>query len=350
VVRDVRVLGAGRGAVLRVAMAGGRTFRTYHSTSPEMRAIGKRLEQRGARKPAVPLDLPVVFPDWCVRCGRVWIAGELSPVVTRQRAAVALRVCEHCFDPESDYIIGVSAFAPFTTASGGMGVGKSLPAIQRRPAAEPCYIKLAYCSDGQWRIALKRGLPEVWTGQEVVSLGLVAPLGSYTADGLFSIEGVLPIREEHRLFASLNSDHCFEWAGGDVMREGPYSRLLALDAPTPISPIEEEPPMREPTVKIYRNNDSPELTSMAVTSTATDADEFLRELANELPAVVASMNGDQQFAFAKLLPQVCELWAKYRGYKADGVFERRMLVTGEPNPEAAQMMRMNADRQSEEGS
>lgn len=92
--------------------------------------------------------------------------------------------------------------------------------------------------------------------------------------------------------------------------------------------------MREPVVKFYKSTEKGGNGTFATSTTATEPDDFLRECAAEMEAVVTDRAGDLTFTFEALLPQICELWAKLRGYKADGVFERRLLVVGEPMPEA----------------
>lgn len=92
--------------------------------------------------------------------------------------------------------------------------------------------------------------------------------------------------------------------------------------------------MREPIVKFYKSFEKAGNGAFATSTTATDADEFLRQCAMEMEPLVADRLGDLQFTFEALLPQICELWAKLHGYKADGVYEKRYLVAGTPDPEA----------------
>jgi len=86
-------------------------------------------------------------------------------------------------------------------------------------------------------------------------------------------------------------------------------------------------------VKFYKSSEKGGNGAFATATTAVDAEEFLRECACELETVLTGQAGDLEFAFNALLPQMCELWAKLKGYKAE-VFERRLLVVGEPMPEA----------------
>lgn len=92
--------------------------------------------------------------------------------------------------------------------------------------------------------------------------------------------------------------------------------------------------MREPVVKFYKDLGPGGNGAFATATTATEPEEFLRECAHEMDPLITGLVGDLQFTFEALLPQICELWAKLNGYKADSVFEKRMLVVGEPNPEA----------------
>jgi hypothetical protein len=95
--------------------------------------------------------------------------------------------------------------------------------------------------------------------------------------------------------------------------------------------------MREPVVKIYRSGLRSD--SFALATTAANADEFLREAGIALANVADDLLGGEGLlredgSIAALLPQICAVWAKLSGYKADTVHERRVLVVGEPNPEA----------------
>lgn len=88
----------------------------------------------------------------------------------------------------------------------------------------------------------------------------------------------------------------------------------------------------EPVVKFFKGGNNG---AMATATTACDADEFLRECSRELEVVVTERAGDLWFTFDELLPQICLLWAKLQGYKAETVFERRVLTIGEPMPETS---------------
>lgn len=104
--------------------------------------------------------------------------------------------------------------------------------------------------------------------------------------------------------------------------------------------------MRDAVVKFYKSSEKGGNGAFATATTATDADEFLRECAKEIEAVITARHGDIEFTFNAVFPQICELWAKLKGYKAD-VFERRLLVVGEPMPEA-HMDCLNAPAQVDE--
>lgn len=94
--------------------------------------------------------------------------------------------------------------------------------------------------------------------------------------------------------------------------------------------------MREPIVKFYKSFEKGGNGAFAITTRARSADEFLSECAAELESVVNNRQGDLHFTFANLLPQICALWTSLQdGEKAKGVFERRMLVIGDPIPEAS---------------
>lgn len=101
--------------------------------------------------------------------------------------------------------------------------------------------------------------------------------------------------------------------------------------------------MHDSVVKIYKDRSKGGNGGFAITTTATTPEEFLSEFAHELDLCVANFTGDLEFTFQVLLPQICQLWAKLNGYKADGVFESRILTTGEPMP-AAHMDLVNRPR------
>ena len=92
--------------------------------------------------------------------------------------------------------------------------------------------------------------------------------------------------------------------------------------------------MHEPVVKFYKDRGEGGNGAFATSTTATSGDEFLQGCAEVLPAVLGALAGDEEFTFAGLLPQICEIWAKLNGYKSESVFEQRRLTVGEPNPEA----------------
>ena len=117
-------------------------------------------------------------------------------------------------------------------------------------------------------------------------------------------------------------------------RSGEWRLFGGCEAIAPLYWVEEETPMREAIVKVYKDGSKGGNGAFAMTTTATDPDEFLRELAVTLEVVLEHTRGDWQFTLCYLLPQTCDLWAKLKGYKADSVFERRLLTVGAPMPEA----------------
>lgn len=94
----------------------------------------------------------------------------------------------------------------------------------------------------------------------------------------------------------------------------------------------------DPKVQFYKDGDQ-----FATVTSAIEPDEFLRECASALPGALARHVGDEEFQLEGLLPQMCEIWAKLKGYKADRVFEQRLLIAGSPNP-GAHMTPMSAPR------
>lgn len=91
---------------------------------------------------------------------------------------------------------------------------------------------------------------------------------------------------------------------------------------------------REPIVKFYKDRSKGGNGAFATVTTATTPEEFLQNAANSMALAALQFDGDMDFTFAALLPQICEIWAKLRGYKSDIVTERRMLMVGDPNPDA----------------
>lgn len=102
--------------------------------------------------------------------------------------------------------------------------------------------------------------------------------------------------------------------------------------------------VREPVVKFYKNFSQGGNGAFATVTTARDADEFLRCCADEMTFVVAYQENDLNFALDALLPQICSLWAKLSGYKADDVFERRVLTAGAADPSESMVFINNPDR------
>lgn len=65
----------------------------------------------------------------------------------------------------------------------------------------------------------------------------------------------------------------------------------------------------------------------AISTKASTETEFLVEAANALSR--APDGGDWNVRLRELLPLIVDLCCKYRGYKAETVFERRELVAGD---------------------
>jgi hypothetical protein len=122
-----------------------------------------------------------------------------------------------------------------------------------------------------------------------------------------------------------------EYRGLAVLGDGFCSRCEAARVVNLADVPLEKMMQREPIVKIFKDYENNGHFAMA--TTASDAGEFLREVAIEI-ACLETMNGDAEFTLDALLPQVCAVWAKLNGYKAEGVHERRVLIVGEPNPES----------------
>lgn len=101
--------------------------------------------------------------------------------------------------------------------------------------------------------------------------------------------------------------------------------------------------MREPIVKIYKNQGNGGNGAFTISTTASTPEEFLEETAGLVTSVVAATLGDDTFTWDHLLPMICEIWAKLKGYKAERVFEQRLLVMGEPNPGEETMLLNDAD-------
>lgn len=87
---------------------------------------------------------------------------------------------------------------------------------------------------------------------------------------------------------------------------------------------------REPIVTIYDNGNNG---STAIVTSATTPDEFLSECAAAVELAVVDWEGDVMYRMTYLLPQICDIWAKLKGYKSETVAERRVLCVGEASPE-----------------
>ena len=94
-------------------------------------------------------------------------------------------------------------------------------------------------------------------------------------------------------------------------------------------------PVHEPLVKFYKCFEKGGNGAFALSTTAETPEDFLQACAHELGSVLERLEGDWEFTFDAVLPQICQVWAKLRGYKADDVHERRMLVIGEPLPDSS---------------
>lgn len=139
------------------------------------------------------------------------------------------------------------------------------------------------------------------------------------------------------------SDPARRCLGVIVLDETTYRRKKRL----------EDAAMLEPKVKFYQSPDGlgrPD--TFATATTTADADEFLRVCAAELGLVLnGRVRGTEDAVQSEaqllaLLPQICQIWARLKGYKSEGVFEKRIIVAGTPNPEA-HMEVLNAPTEAE---
>lgn len=71
----------------------------------------------------------------------------------------------------------------------------------------------------------------------------------------------------------------------------------------------------------------------ATATTCTDPDRFIDAVGWELPVALNNIGTRTESGAAELIGQICELWAKLKGYKAEHVYEERRLVVGMPSPE-----------------
>jgi hypothetical protein len=115
-------------------------------------------------------------------------------------------------------------------------------------------------------------------------------------------------------------------------RSGEWQLVEGTDGFEPIFKKAEH--MSEPIVKFYKDEGKGGNGAFATVTTAREPDEFLRECASEMEALISDRAGDLEFTFFAVLPQICDLWAKLKGYRAEGVYEKRLLIAGEPDPEA----------------
>jgi hypothetical protein len=116
----------------------------------------------------------------------------------------------------------------------------------------------------------------------------------------------------------------------DVTAPGPESSGVIAVAPDDDGIFLE---MREPVVRFYKSFAKGMNGVVSTTTTARTADEFFESASRQLWVCLQQCEGDEQFMLQQLLPQMCELWARLKGYKSN-VTERRVLIAGEPYPEA----------------
>lgn len=93
------------------------------------------------------------------------------------------------------------------------------------------------------------------------------------------------------------------------------------------------PENRDATVKFYKDYGPGANGAFTTWTTCDEADDFLRLAAEQLPCALRHTVGDEEFTMTGILPQICEIWAKLKGYRADRVFEERLLIIGQPHPE-----------------
>ena len=83
-------------------------------------------------------------------------------------------------------------------------------------------------------------------------------------------------------------------------------------------------------VEIYKDQGKGGNGTFTTVTTESDAGRFLETAAMGLLSAIHATPGDEELTVLGVLPQICELWAKLKGYRAD-VYEEKRLIVGQPN-------------------
>jgi hypothetical protein len=87
--------------------------------------------------------------------------------------------------------------------------------------------------------------------------------------------------------------------------------------------------IRRPAVKMFQFDNNGKF---HLQTTAQTPERFL-DAAGEAMAVAAmELNGDLEHAFGAMLPMICQMYCKLKGYQAPGVVEERVLYCGSVDP------------------
>ena len=72
--------------------------------------------------------------------------------------------------------------------------------------------------------------------------------------------------------------------------------------------------------------------AFAIVTVCSDPDDFLRETSSVMEDVLTDLEGDTDFTIIGLLPLICEIWAKLKGYKSERVKEYTIMSVGDHIP------------------
>lgn len=127
-------------------------------------------------------------------------------------------------------------------------------------------------------------------------------------------------------------ESCSEWHS-EMYLKPQEERALETTIAQPTNGAQ-PPVQRARVVRFYKDYSAGGNGQFGTVTTAASPEEFLRECSPALIAALGQTEGDWDFTLEHLLPQICDVWARLRGYKSENVFEQRLLIAGSPNPDA----------------
>mgnify|MGYP001605569822 FL=1 len=78
--------------------------------------------------------------------------------------------------------------------------------------------------------------------------------------------------------------------------------------------------------------------AFAIVTSCSEPDDFLSETSSVMEDMLTDLAGDTQFTIIGLLPLICEIWAKLKGYKSERVKEYTIMSVGDHTPGEVAMM------------